>query len=86
MPWSLRQSCVYHKFESVHKSSTWVFIAPSQRAQFRLDEYVQCCEVRDTNPFEIHVLLLDTALSNWRQYMVYLTVETNERVGSGWSL
>jgi uncharacterized membrane protein len=34
----------------------------------------------DLNPFEIHLLLLDTAMANWRPYMVYLTAETNKQV------
>lgn len=86
MPWSSRQFAVYHKFESVHKSSTWVFIALSQRAQVRLEEYIQSCgELKDINPFEVHALLLDTAISNWRQYMIYLTAEINDRVCSRWN-
>ncbi|KAL9002194.1 MAG: hypothetical protein Q9188_004864 [Gyalolechia gomerana] len=31
------------------------------------------------NPFEIHVILLDTALGNWRSYIIFLTEEISKQ-------
>lgn len=33
------------------------------------------------NPFEIHLIILDTSLANWRPYIVYLTEQITEHVG-----
>ena len=41
-----------------------------------MDKYLQNVDtVVSSNPFEIHLLLLDTALANWRPYVMYLTVK-----------
>lgn len=80
-PWSPRQTVVYHKLKPGSKSSTWILITPSRTAQLRLDRYVKTCpDLSARNPFEIHLIFLDTALANWRPYMVALTEGVNDLV------
>jgi hypothetical protein len=38
-------------------------------------------DIQQFNPFEVHLLLLDTAMANWRPYLVHMTTEINEQVG-----
>lgn len=33
------------------------------------------------NPFEIHLIVLDNLLANWRPYIIYLTEKIAEQVG-----
>ncbi|MCJ1379470.1 hypothetical protein MMC17_002571 [Xylographa soralifera] len=75
-PWSIRQTVVYHKYSIQQQSSTWVFIAASKTAELRMDRYIKSVDTMvDSNPFEIHLIILDTALANWRPYVIYLTVK-----------
>jgi hypothetical protein len=79
VPWSVRQTAIYHKFLSGGRSN-WIFISISRHAEARLGEYLSQPTNRTGNPFEAHVILLDTALANWRPYILYLTEKTNEQV------
>ena len=80
-PWSLRQSAVYHQYNAMTRSSTWLIIALSQRAQARLASYAEASgDICKYNPFEVHLLLLDTATANWRPYLVEIAAQINEQV------
>ena len=80
-PWSVRQMAIYHKFRSKCKSSTWIMISASQKTELCLDRYVRSCtDLASLNPFEIHLIILDTALANWRPYIVDLTERITEQV------
>jgi hypothetical protein len=47
----------------------------------RLDAYLTNCEeIPFLNPFEMHLLLLDTAMAHWRPYLAFMAAETNEQV------
>lgn len=76
-PWSIRQTAIYHKYTAVDKSSSWVMIAASQRTRASLDLYIgnagSRIDLASLNPFEIHALVLDSALTNWRSYIIALT-------------
>ncbi|KAL2049176.1 hypothetical protein ABVK25_010526 [Lepraria finkii] len=73
-PWSIRQTVIYHKYEAKSNSSTWVLISASKKTEEILDSYMGGCGgYASVNPFEIHLLILDTALTNWRRYIVDLT-------------
>jgi len=76
--WSFRQTAVYCNFGPIPQDSTWIFVTPSQLAQERLDGYASCTYETSANPFEIHLLLLDTAMANWRHYLVDLATETDQ--------
>ncbi|KAL9119693.1 MAG: hypothetical protein Q9187_003752 [Circinaria calcarea] len=67
--------------ENVHQqSSTWVLIAASTSAQLHLDRYIKSSDSLATlNPFEIHLIILDTALANWRPYIVDLSEKITEQ-------
>ncbi|ERF76779.1 hypothetical protein EPUS_02318 [Endocarpon pusillum Z07020] len=57
----------------------WIFVTPSRLAQQRIDGYASCRhEGLEFNPFEIHLLLLDTAMANWRHYLIDLAAETDQ--------
>jgi hypothetical protein len=80
-PWSLRQSAIYHQYIANADSSIWLFISLSIPAQARIDTYMEASgDIQQFNPFEVHLLLLDTAMANWRPYLVHTTTEINEQV------
>ncbi len=82
--WSIRQTAIYHKFRSNKRSSTWIMISASERTERCLDRYVKSCrDVASLSPFEIHLIVLDTALANWRPYIVGLTEKVTEQVYQG---
>ncbi|KAF2797930.1 hypothetical protein K505DRAFT_126262 [Melanomma pulvis-pyrius CBS 109.77] len=87
-PWSLRQFAIYHRFKpkSDHRCSTWILVGASQRTEVRLDHYTRSIDdLTGTNPFELHVIFLDTAIASWRPYLVDLTQkvthQSNKAVG-----
>ena len=80
-PWSIRQTAVYHKYKANDKSSSWVIIAASKRTETSLDRYIKSCEdIAQSNPFEVHLIVLDTALANWRPYIISLTERITQQV------
>ncbi|KAF1940154.1 hypothetical protein EJ02DRAFT_406954 [Clathrospora elynae] len=79
-PWSLRQFATYHRYKSSQWSpcSTWILVGASQRTELRLDQYTRSIkDLIQANPFELHVIFLDTAIASWRPYLVYLTQLVN---------
>jgi hypothetical protein len=76
--WSFRQTAVYCCFGAVPKGATWIFVTPSRLAQERLDGYASFTHETSVNPFEIHLVLLDTAMVNWRHYLVDLAAEIDQ--------
>ncbi|OAL48748.1 hypothetical protein IQ07DRAFT_85531 [Pyrenochaeta sp. DS3sAY3a] len=87
-PWSLRQFAVYHRYKPCQRSrcSTWILTGASQRTERRLDQYTRSIEdLIQTNPFELHVIFIDTAIASWRHYLVHLTqlvtYQSNKAVG-----
>ena len=80
-PWSIRQTAIYHKYTAADKSSSWIMIAASDRTRTSLDLYAKSCtDLALFNPFEIHVLVLDSALANWRSYIIDLTERITRQV------
>lgn len=56
-------------------------VAASKRTETSLDRYIKSCEdITQLNPFEIHLIVLDTALANWRPYIVGLTEKITQQV------
>ncbi|KAF2441712.1 hypothetical protein P171DRAFT_446551 [Karstenula rhodostoma CBS 690.94] len=75
-PWSLRQFAVYHRYKpkSGRACSTWILVGASQRTETRLDDYTRTIQdLSASNPFELHVMFVDTAIASWRPYLVHLT-------------
>ena len=80
-PWSIRQTAICHKYTAVDESSIWTMIAASETTRSSLDLYVRSCtDLASLNPFEIHVLVLDSALANWRLYIIALTERITHQV------
>jgi len=83
-PWSLRQFAIYHRYKPSQRSrcSTWIIVGASQRTEVRLDRYTRSIEdLIEANPFELHVIFLDTALASWRPYLVHLGQLVDYQVG-----
>jgi hypothetical protein len=79
--WSLRQSAVYCRTDSESQKSTWLFVSLCEAAQKRINEYVQCCgEEPALHPFDIHFMLVDIAVTQWRPYLVELTKDVEDHV------
>lgn len=73
-PWSVRQTAMYHKYQVKEGSSTWVIISASKAAKLGVERYIKDSQIPTAlNPFDIHLILLDTALAKWRPYILYLT-------------
>lgn len=80
-PWSMRQTVVYHRFKAKSWFSTWIVIAASQRTTTCLDRYVKSnTSIATLSPFEVHLMILDSVLANWRPYLVSLTARIAEQV------
>ena len=63
-------------------SSIWLLTSVSGLAQARIDKYIEAAgNVKQFDPFEVHLLLVDTAMANWRPYLVYMATDINEQVG-----
>ena len=83
-PWSIRQTAIYHQYayKNDRHLSTWLLVAPSERTKQLVETYVkESSDLLTLNPFEIHLVILDASLANWRPYIVYLTEQITEQVG-----
>lgn len=72
-PWSVRQTCIYQKFEYSKKSSTWILVQPSEQVQSRIREVFRSRTTEDIgdsvhNPLDMHLVFLSAAAENWRWY------------------
>lgn len=78
--WSLRQSAIYCRYTFGDDGVSWLFITISQNMQHRLNSIVaDSGSFSDFDPFEIHFLLIDSAISSWRHYLVDLSAETDSQ-------
>ncbi|KAI9891459.1 MAG: hypothetical protein M1814_002778 [Vezdaea aestivalis] len=51
-------------------NSVWIFIAASEMAEKRFRKYTSAHpDLYSVNPFELHLVFLDTAISNWQRYI-----------------
>jgi Mg2+ and Co2+ transporter CorA len=77
--WSFRQSAIYCKICTNPQEATWVFTSPQAAVQCQLDQYIhRSADVGTSNSFEIHLLLFDNAIANWRYFLVDLAAETDQ--------
>jgi Mg2+ and Co2+ transporter CorA len=78
--WSLRQSAIYCRYAPGEDGASWLFITISELMQQRLNSVVaDSGSSDDSDPFEVHFLLISSAISSWRQYLVDLSAETDAR-------
>lgn len=80
-PWSIRQSAIYNRYGSSSIASAWMFVALTQPTTDCISKYLQnSTDQAKASPFELHVLLLNVVMSNWRAYFVHLSAKTHELV------
>ena len=78
-PWSVRQTAIYQKYKN--GMETWVFISASKQAETKVIEYIDRFGINrpsSTTPFDLHLILLEVALANWRWYIKSLVERTTE--------
>jgi hypothetical protein len=76
--WSLRQCAVSCRYTPEQDGASWAFITISTDMQQRLNVAALAGDFRhDTDPFEVHQLILDSAISSWRHYLIDLAEETD---------
>ncbi|KAF2635941.1 hypothetical protein P280DRAFT_167845 [Massarina eburnea CBS 473.64] len=71
-PYSLRQFAVYHRYKPRPSTgcSTWIIVGSSGRTEKRLDEFTHSIDdLMASNPFELHVIFLSTAIASWKPYI-----------------
>jgi hypothetical protein len=77
--WSLRQTAVYSRPRPSGNEGIWIFVTPSSLTKHRLKElFNNQPRGSPSNPFTVHLLLLETAIANWRPYLVDLAAETDQ--------
>ena len=80
-PWSIRQTAICHKYKSDTKSSSWVIVSASPNTKGVLERYISSSkDLASLKAFEFHLLMIDTALANWPQYIVDLTDNISKQV------
>jgi hypothetical protein len=79
-PWSIRQTAIYQKYEL--GAETWVFISASKQAEAEVDKYIHNSAIDSPgrkNPFDLHLVLLNVAMANWRWYIKSLVERATEQ-------
>lgn len=76
-PWSFRQMGVYHKADS-ETGDTFLILNPSKSFRHRLRRLHTSSQV--SNPSDIHMILLASAMKNWRWCITYLERENEAMV------
>lgn len=77
--WSLRQTAVQCSYRALDNTAAWILIAPSQIAEARLNRHLSSITEWSTQTqFEIHLLLFDSAIANWRPYLVDIGAELDQ--------
>ncbi|PVH93690.1 hypothetical protein DM02DRAFT_695242 [Periconia macrospinosa] len=74
-PWSLRQYAVYHKYvrSGEEPCSTWILFGQWQRARTIIEDHAaDGHDIKQENPFEMHMAFIDVALASWRPYLIDL--------------
>ncbi|KIW17263.1 hypothetical protein PV08_04454 [Exophiala spinifera] len=76
--WSLRQCAVSCRYGGKERGASWAFVTISADMQQRLDAAALAGNFRHKpDPFEVHQLLVDSAITSWRQYLLDLSGETD---------
>jgi hypothetical protein len=74
-PWSLQHYAIYHRWSGDRKApySTWMLFGSSQRTEKCFDDYLRGVKnPLEANPFELHIMPHETAITSWRTYFIYL--------------
>ena len=80
-PWSIRQTAICHKYRTDTKSSSWIMVSASPNTKGVLERYINSSkDLASLKAFELHLLMIDTALANWPQYIMDLTDTISKQV------
>ena len=80
-PWRLRQTVVYQRHRFSDGNSSWVIFSASSDTENSIDQYIRSAgDLLLQCPFEIHLLIIETAQSNWRPYITHLSEVISEQV------
>ncbi|KAF2454562.1 hypothetical protein BDY21DRAFT_352121 [Lineolata rhizophorae] len=72
--WSVRQTAVYQKYEKTLERCIWVVIGASADAEARIDRFLHSAiNTCATDPFALHLTLLENSLAEWRWYLADLS-------------
>ena len=83
VPWSIRQSAVYHRSDLAGKEPTvFIIIAISQSGEQMLEQSLELAmeDSRAVAPFNVHRLLIADSLKNWQDYMASLESQLRDQV------
>lgn len=80
-PWSLRQFAAYNRVDIGQDCSSWIFVSPPTDvvADFNEAAALDNLTALDAS-VGLHMRLFTTALSYWRSYVSYLTIEVDKHV------
>jgi Mg2+ and Co2+ transporter CorA len=77
--WSLRQTVVHNSPSRSELPASWIFITLSRVAESRLNEYLPRCAMKSAcSAFGVHLLIHDTAIANWRPYLIDVAAEIDQ--------
>ena len=80
-PWSIRQIAICHRYRTDTKSSSWIMVSASPNTKGVLERYISSSkDLASLEAFELHLLMIDTALANWPQYIMDLTDKISKQV------
>lgn len=80
-PWRLRQTAVYQQHKFCNRSSSWVIVSASSDTESSIDQYIKSAgDLISQCPFEMHLLIIENASSNWRPYIAHLSEVISEQV------
>ena len=71
-PWVIRQTGIYHQFNSLTKQNLWILINPmeSSLAEQRLISCLNNHQTEiDQNPLWLHSVIHTSYFANWRRYL-----------------
>ena len=83
LPWSIRQSAIYHSFDVITGQSVWINVKGNKLIKNRILEAaasdtlskIQSRSAAFSATFAVHLLMCDWAVENWRWYINDLETE-----------
>jgi hypothetical protein len=72
-PFSIRETGIYHRFDSETQESIWIFMQASDALKDRLRRtYERSNDTVPMNQFLMHASIFHSVSEYWRDYLVYL--------------
>ena len=88
--WSVRQTGVYHRFDTRTQKSFWILLHPKPDSPIRLrvEDVIRAVpQFNDTdqNMMMLHLSILGKPFGNWRWYMAHFEEEIEDMVSSAYN-